>query len=122
MNNYYCVNEQGIVENIVLIDSSQPQIEIDGVVYYSNTNNLQIGRTVNYSVYETVRQALDGRLKDTDFWELPSVQEEASNAAELIAYRKTVRALRLQLTNINFLEIYDQIPEKPDVVWNTYTG
>lgn len=116
-NCYYSVNEQGLINNIVLFESNEQEIVFDGIAYYLNTNNLQIGQTVNYNIYETVKVALDGRLKDTDFWELPSVQEEASNAAELIAYRKVIRELRIQLNSINFLEIYDQIPEKPDVVW-----
>lgn len=117
-NDYYSVNEQGLVDNIVVFDTDAQEFNFDGVTYYLNALQLQIGQTVNYNVYETVRQALDGRLKDTDFWELPSVQEEVSNAAELIGYRKNVRALRVQLNNVNFLEIYDRIPEKPAIVWN----
>ena len=118
MNKYYSVNDQGIVNNIIVVDSSQSQVEFDGIVYYLNDRNLQINQSVTTTFYEQVKIALDGKLQDTDFWELPSVQQEVLNGAELVEYRKVVRALRLDLNEINFMEIYDAIPEKPSVQWN----
>jgi hypothetical protein len=117
MNNYYSLNDQQIIDNIIVVDSDAPELIFNEITYYLNTNNLQIGQSPNYTYYEQVREALDGRLADTDFWELPSVQQEVSNGQELIDYRIAVRALRLNLTQENFMEIYDAIPEKPSASW-----
>jgi hypothetical protein len=118
MNSYYCIDELGNVSNIISFESDQKEIEFDGVIYYLNDRNLRIGQSITDTYYWQVKTALDGRLQDTDFWELPSVQQEVLNGAELVAYRKAVRELRLDLTQENFMEIYDSIPEKPTEQWN----
>jgi len=118
MNNYYSLNELGIIDNLIVVDSDVAEIVFDDIKYYLNINNFQIGQSPSSTYYEQVRQALDGRLADTDFWELTSVQQEVSNGQELIDYRKSVRLLRLNLTQENFMEIYDAIPEKPSAQWN----